>query len=72
MLARSEMFIILFHPRLRFLEPMSKDIRKTYIGIKGFSVRYLKYMKKFARECDIEKVHTVYALLSGLGGAPPA
>lgn len=47
-----------------FLESMSKDIRAACPGIKGFSVRYLKYMKKFARECDIEKVHTVYALLS--------
>lgn len=47
-----------------FLESLSKDIRNSYPGIKGFSVRYLKYMKKFARECDAEKVHTVYALLS--------
>lgn len=47
-----------------YLESLSKDIRTSFPGIKGFSVRYLKYMKKFAEETSLEKVHTVYALFS--------
>lgn len=48
----------------RFVESLSTDIRCEYPGIKGFSVRYLKYMAKFARETDFEIVQTVFAQLS--------
>lgn len=36
----------------RYLETLSLDIRTAFPGIKGFSVRNMKYMVKFAREVD--------------------
>ena len=48
----------------RFVESLSHDIRVAYPGIKGFSVRNLKYMQKFYREHDYEFVQTVSAQLS--------
>lgn len=38
----------------KFIESLSHDIRTAFPGIKGFSVRNLKYMAKFARETDEE------------------
>ena len=35
-----------------FIESLSRDIRAAFPGIKGFSVRSLRYMAKFAREVD--------------------
>lgn len=37
-----------------FIETLSQDIRNTFPGIKGFSVRSLRYMAKFAREVNSE------------------
>ena len=34
----------------KFVETLSHDLRTAFPGIKGFSVRNLKYMVKFARE----------------------
>lgn len=34
----------------KFVETLSHDLRTAFPGIKGFSVRNLKYMAKFARE----------------------
>ena len=36
----------------RFIDSLSGDIRLAYPGIKGFSVRSLKYMLRLAREYD--------------------
>lgn len=36
----------------KFIDTLSRDIRTAFPGIKGFSVRSLKYMAKFAREVD--------------------
>lgn len=36
----------------KFVETLSNDIRTAFPGVKGFSVRSLKYMAKFAREVD--------------------
>lgn len=36
----------------KYLESLSQDIRTAFPGIKGFSVRSMKYMVKFAREVD--------------------
>lgn len=36
----------------KFIDTLSHDIRAAFPGIKGFSVRSLKYMAKFAREVD--------------------
>ena len=36
----------------KYLETLSRDIRLAFPGIKGFSVRSMKYMVKFAREVD--------------------
>ncbi len=47
-----------------FIDSLSKDIRLAYPGIKGFSPRYLKYMRKFYRENEYEIVQTVFAQLS--------
>lgn len=44
-----------------YLEALSHDIRLAYPGIKGFSVRSLKYMLKFAREFDYETVQQLVA-----------
>ena len=38
----------------KFIETLSHDIRTAFPGVKGFSVRSLKYMAKFAREVDEE------------------
>lgn len=38
----------------KFVETLSHDIRCAFPGIKGFSVRSLKYMAKFAREVDTQ------------------
>lgn len=38
----------------KFIDSLSKDIRTAFPGIRGFSVRSLKYMAKFAREVDSE------------------
>lgn len=48
----------------RFIESLANDIRLAYPGIKGFSVRNLKYMLKFYREFDFEFVQTVSAQIS--------
>jgi predicted nuclease of restriction endonuclease-like (RecB) superfamily len=37
-----------------FVESLSRDIRAAFPGLKGFSVRSLKYMAKFAREVNLE------------------
>ena len=36
----------------KFIETLSRDIRTAFPGVRGFSVRSLKYMAKFAREVD--------------------
>lgn len=36
----------------KFIETLSRDVRAMFPGVKGFSVRSLKYMAKFAREVD--------------------
>lgn len=46
------------------IDTLSKDIRAAYPNIKGFSARNLRYMAKFARECDEEFLQTVSAKLS--------
>lgn len=38
----------------KYIETLSRDIRAAFPGIKGFSVRRLKYMAKIAREVDSE------------------
>lgn len=46
----------------KFIDNLSKDIALAYPGAKGYSVRNLKYMAKFAAEfTDIEFVQTVSA-----------
>jgi len=45
----------------RFVEPLFGDIRVVYPGIKGFSVRGLKYMLRLAREYDFEFVQQLAA-----------
>ena len=45
----------------KYLESLSHDIRLAYPSIKGFSVRNLKYMLKFAHEFDYEKVQQIVA-----------
>lgn len=45
----------------RFIESLSRDIRVAYPGIKGFSVRSLKYMLRLAREYDFEFVQQLAA-----------
>lgn len=46
------------------INTLSHDIRSAFPGIKGFSVRYLKYMMKFARETEWEFVQTAFAQIS--------
>ena len=48
----------------KVIDTLSKDVRAAYPGIKGFSPRYLKYMKKFANENELEIMQTVFAQLS--------
>ena len=45
----------------KYLDSLSCDIRSAYPKIKGFSVRNLKYMLKFAREFDYKKVQQAVA-----------
>lgn len=49
----------------RFIDSLSGDIRLAYPGIKGFSVRNLKYMLRLAREYDLEFVQQVVAKYHG-------
>ena len=49
----------------KFIENLARDIRSFYPGIRGFSIRNLKYMLRFAREYpDLEVVQTLSAQLS--------
>lgn len=48
----------------KYIASLSHDIRLAYPDIKGFSVRNLKYMLKFAREFDWDFVQTVSAQIS--------
>ena len=45
----------------RFIDSLSGDIRLAYPGIRGFSVRSLKYMLRLAREYDLKFVQQVVA-----------
>ena len=46
----------------KYIETMSKDIRAAFPGIRGFSVRSLKYMAKFACEVDSELCNSYCAI----------
>ena len=46
----------------KYIETLSKDIRAAFPGIRGFSVRSLKYMAKFAREVDSELCNSYCAI----------
>lgn len=46
---------------LKYLESLSYDIRMAFPQAKGFSVRNLKYMLKFSREFEYEKVQRLVA-----------
>ena len=49
----------------KFIENLARDIRLAFPNVKGYSVRNLKYMRKFAEFVkEEEKVQTVSALLS--------
>ena len=49
----------------KFIENLARDIKQDFPNIKGYSVRNLKYMRKFAEfVIDEGKVQTVSALLS--------
>ena len=49
----------------KFVENLARDIKAEFPNVKGFSVRNLKYMRKFAEIMDDKKkVQTVSALLS--------
>jgi len=49
----------------KFVENLARDIKTEFPETKGFSVRNLKYMRKFAEIIDDEeKVQTLSALLS--------
>ena len=49
----------------RFIENLAKDIKKDFPTVKGYSVRNLKYMRKFADFVnDKQKVQTLSAQLS--------
>ncbi|MDO4189637.1 MAG: PDDEXK nuclease domain-containing protein, partial [Lachnospiraceae bacterium] len=48
----------------KVIDQLSKDLKSTFPEMKGFSVRNLKYMRKFAEEYpDIEKVQQIAAQL---------
>ena len=48
----------------KVIDQLSRDLKSTFPEMKGFSVRNLKYMRKFAAEYpDIEKVQQVAAQL---------
>lgn len=46
---------------LKYLDSLSRDIRMAFPEVKGFSVRNLKYMLKFSREFEYEKVQQLVA-----------
>jgi predicted nuclease of restriction endonuclease-like (RecB) superfamily len=49
----------------KFIDNLARDIKTDFPNQKGYSVRNLKYMRKFAELCpDEQKVQTVSALLS--------
>jgi predicted nuclease of restriction endonuclease-like (RecB) superfamily len=49
----------------KFIENLARDIRHDFPEAKGYSVRNLQYMKKFAELMpDLEKVQTLSALLT--------
>lgn len=48
----------------KFIETLAQDIKAAFPNLKGFSVRNLKYMAKFAREFDYQFVQTLSAQLS--------
>ena len=49
----------------KFIDNLARDIKQDFPALKGYSVRNLKYMRKFAEFVnDWEKVQTVSALLS--------
>ncbi|MCL2590476.1 MAG: PDDEXK nuclease domain-containing protein [Betaproteobacteria bacterium] len=49
----------------KFIDNLAHDIHSEFPGAKGYSVRNLKYMRRFAEfVSDEEKVHTVSALLT--------
>lgn len=49
----------------KFIDNLSKDIALSYPGVKGYSVRNLKYMAKFADEFeDIQFVQSVLAQIT--------
>jgi len=49
----------------KFIENLARDIKLAFPNIKGYSVRNLNYMRKFAEIVNEEaKVQTVSALLS--------
>lgn len=49
----------------RFIENLARDIKLEYPNVKGYSVRNLRYMRKFAELVqDEEKAQTVSALLT--------
>lgn len=53
------------HYGSRFIENLARDIKLDFPGAKGYSVRNLRYMKKFAELVqDESKVPTVSALLT--------
>jgi predicted nuclease of restriction endonuclease-like (RecB) superfamily len=49
----------------KFIDNLARDIKADFPNVKGYSVRNLKYMRKFAEFCtDGQKVQTLSALLS--------
>ena len=49
----------------KFIENLARDIKAEFPDVRGYSVRNLKYMRKFASFVDDEqKVQTLSALLS--------
>lgn len=49
----------------KFIDTLSQDIKREFPSLKGFSVRNLKYMRKFAEEyTDYEFVQTVSAQIT--------
>ena len=45
----------------KFIDNLAADIRMSFPGVTGYSVRNLKYMAKFAETYDIQFVQTVSA-----------
>ena len=49
----------------KFIDNLAKDLKSDFPGVKGFSVRNLKYMRKFAQEySDFEFVQTLSAQIT--------